>query len=36
MNSAYRARLRHAKKNTKLGKAIAKKTKYLRSGRKQG
>lgn len=36
MNSALRNRLAHAKKNTKTGKLIAKKTKYLRSGKKQG
>jgi len=32
-NSALRARIRHAKKKTKIGKLIAKKTKDLRPRR---
>jgi|GEM_PF-2675824 len=30
MNSAYRARIRHCKKNTKKGKILRNKTKILR------
>lgn len=33
-NSALKARIKHSKKNTKVGRALAKRTKDLRRGKK--
>lgn len=33
-NSALKARIKHAQKNTKVGRALAKRTKDLRRGKK--
>ncbi len=35
MNGALRARLDHAKKNTKKGKAVKAKTRHIRLGKRQ-